>query len=122
MAQVIDLEHEGDTEMPEEQDLDRMRELAGLVNTDETTMSDPQFKYDKSSDKESNYTAWKNMNDKEYRINQEQPKSPEESRREFERQYGRVHGNTKKPKGDDGSAQTFRNMMKAGQPRSVIGK
>ena len=121
MGEVIDLEHEGDTEMPEEHDLDRMRHLAGL-DIEETTMSDPQFKYDKSSDKESNYTAWKNMNDKEYRINQEQPKSPEESRREFERQYGRVHGNTKKPKGDDGSAQTFRNMMKAGQPRSVIGK
>jgi hypothetical protein len=100
-----------------------MRKLAGLVNTDETTMSEPQFKYDTSSDHESNYSAWKSMNDKEYRNNQQQPKSPEESRREFERQYSKFGGsNTKKSKGDDGSAQAFRNMMKAGQPRSIIDK
>jgi hypothetical protein len=111
----------GEPEMDE--DLERMRKLAGLVNTDETTMSEPQFKYDTSSDHESNYSAWKSMNDKEYRNNQQQPKSPEESRREFERQYSKFGGsNTKKSKGDDGSAQAFRNMMKAGQPRSIIDK
>jgi len=124
-----DWKDHGEPEMDE--DVQRMRELAGLVDTDEGVVSEPQFKYDKSSDHESNYSAWKSMNDREYRNNNQQPKSPEESRREFERQYSKFgsskkpdpyHGRTTKSKGDDGSVQAFRDMMKAGQPRSIIDK
>ena len=121
LVDSADWKDHGEPEMDE--DVQRMRELAGLVDTDEGVVSEPQFKYDKSSDHESNYSAWKSMNDREYRNNNQQPKSPEESRREFERQFSKFgNSKTKKPRGDDGSAQAFRDMMKAGQPRSIIDK
>ena len=124
VQEIIDNREQSDHGEPAvDEDVQRMRELAGLVNTDETIEQSEKFKYDKSSDHESNYNTWKQLNDKEYRNAQQQPKSSEESRREFERQYGhKGNSNTKKPKGDDGSAEAFRNMMKAGQPRSVIDK
>jgi hypothetical protein len=128
LVDSADWKDHGEPEMDE--DLQRMRELAGLVDTDEGIvlpsgksgiLSEPQFKYDKSLDHETNYSVWRSMNDKEYRNNKQQPKSPEESRREFERQFSKFgNSKTKKPKGDDGSAEAFKRMMKAGEPRGGI--
>jgi hypothetical protein len=92
-----------------------------LKNTDEATVSEPQFKFDKSSSQESNYATWKEMNDREYKNMGQQPLSPEESKRAFEKQYGPINSKAQS-KGDDGSVQAFRNMIKAGTPRSVIDK
>lgn len=106
-------------DMEMEEDLDRMRELAG-IETDESLMADPQFKYNKNMPKSQNFANWKKMNDDEYRRSNEPYPDEKDQRAEFERQYGPIADEKVSSGKDKQSASAFRKLMKAGQPRSVI--
>ena len=108
-------------DMEMEEELDRMRELAG-IETDESLMADPEFKYNKNMPKSQNFANWKKMNDDEYRRSNEPYPDEKDQRAEFERQYGPIGDEKVSSSPDKQSASAFRKLMKAGQPRSVIDK
>ena len=108
-------------DMEMEEELDRMRELAG-IETDESLMADPEFKYNKKMPYSQNFAIWKKLNDDEYRRSNEPYPDEKDQRAEFERQYGPDPDKDEKVSSipDEQSAEEFRKLIKAGEPRGVI--
>jgi len=100
MAQVIDLEHEGDTEMPEEQDMDRMRELAGMPAITETAYWNwDEGSYDEEAGYDENFHLWSQEAQSSRSKNGDEPfKSKQEMIDVFDAQLEKYNINTFKQK------------------------